>query len=323
MIRSRLFTTAGPNILALLVATSAITIAAVGSDPVHSGGSPGALNAASVGNASLPPAPAPPERLARNADGTQSELVNSAPSPHLTGPWALKLNTEMLQRGCLTLASVPDYSATFTKQERIAGVLSETQTIELKIRHQTFSVYMKWLTGDAGRQLIYVDNKNDGDLLVQPGGIKGRLTGLMSLDPQGTLAMAECRYPVTKVGLIPLAQTILSHQLPDVGKSSGYRCEMRNDEAFGTRPCYLFVCEYDSQQEHPEYRKSIMYIDQEYSIPVCVKNYTWGVDVAPDQLDAETLVEFYAYTDIEFNKSFNDEHFDEHNSEYHLRCKNR
>ena len=81
-----------------------------------------------------------------------------------------------------------------------------------KIRHEPFSVYMKWLSGDRGRQLIYVDGQNDGKLLVQPGGIKGRLTGVLSLDPSGTLAMSDSRYPIQTAGLLALAKTILEHQ---------------------------------------------------------------------------------------------------------------
>lgn len=323
MSRSRLLRSGAPNMLALVVAVSALTFVAVNADPVSSGGGIGSLNAASITNVSvsLPPAPPMPETL--DTAATSDEATSPAPvaSQHLTGCWAMKLHTEMLQRGCLQFAQHQDYSATFTKQERIDGYLSDVQEIDLKLRHQNFSVYMKWNSGDAGRQLIYVNGKNEGNLLVQLGGIKGRLTGVMPLAPEGDLAMAECRYPVTKAGLIPLAQTILLHQMSHVEAGAGYRCEMRNGEEFDGRPCYLFVCEYDSPQVSPEYRKSIIFVDKEWSLPVCVKNFTWATDASPEKLDDETLIEFYAYTNVTLNCSFEDQDFDEHNPVYRLRCR--
>ncbi|MEZ5942078.1 MAG: DUF1571 domain-containing protein [Planctomycetaceae bacterium] len=322
MSRSRLLTTGGPNILALLVACSTITIVVANSDPVNTGGSPGALNAASYNvSVTLPPAPALPEQLEANAEGAEGESKPSE-SLHLSGHWGLKLNTEMLRRGCLEFANVESYTATFTKQERIGGVMSDAQVIDLKVRQAPFSVYMKWLTGDSGRQLIYVDGQNEGNLLVQPGGIRGRLTGVLTLDPEGTLAMAECRYPVTKAGLVKLAETIISHEVADLGCSGGYRCELRDGEEFDGRPCYLFICEYD-QEHNPEYRKSVMHIDKELSLPICVRNYTWGVDIPQEKLDEETLVEYYAFTDLEVNQALTDEVFDPTNPEYHLRVKKR
>ncbi len=45
------------------------------------------------------------------------------------------------------LQQTPDYTAQFTKQELVAGELTEEQSIYVKIRHQPFSIYLKWLTG--------------------------------------------------------------------------------------------------------------------------------------------------------------------------------
>ncbi|MCA9030401.1 MAG: hypothetical protein KDA66_06300, partial [Planctomycetaceae bacterium] len=64
MSRSRLLTTGGPNILALLVACSTITIVVANSDPVNTGSSPVSFNAASNNvSFTLSPAPALPEKL--------------------------------------------------------------------------------------------------------------------------------------------------------------------------------------------------------------------------------------------------------------------
>jgi hypothetical protein len=69
------------------------------------------------------------------------------------------------------------------------------------------------------------------------------------------------------------------------------------------------------------YRKSIVFIDKELSMPVCVKNYTWAKDADPESIDEETLVEFYAYTDMRMEQQLGAADFDQHNKDYKLRVK--
>ena len=114
MSRHRIVSTGAPNVLALLVACTAITIASTNFDPVNTGGSPGSLRAASITTASvsLPPAPPLPE-AANVPTGRPAESQST-----LSGLWAMKLNTEMLQRGCLAFQQVSDYTSTMIKQEQ-------------------------------------------------------------------------------------------------------------------------------------------------------------------------------------------------------------
>ncbi|HWL10719.1 MAG TPA: DUF1571 domain-containing protein, partial [Planctomicrobium sp.] len=227
----------------------------------------------------------------------------------------------LLERGCNQFSQVPDYTASMFRQERIGGALSEGQSIELKVRHEPFSVYMKWLSGDRGRQLIYVADQNNGNILVQPGGIKGRLTGLLSLEPTGSMAMAESRHPVTQAGLLQLGHTVMKYQQGDLDRGTGFSCELRDHQEFEGRPCYLYFITYDSPEIHDVYRKSLIYVDKELLLPICVKNYTWAKDATPETLDDETLIEFYAYTDLKIQQQLNATAFDQNNSDYKLRVR--
>lgn len=277
----------GPNSLAFCVALAAVAFAYLNFDPLAAGTEPHASFASSPGALSVPTPPAPPTPTPLPASepteaGTQAEsrtAASTAPVDDqvLRGKWALLFVNNMLRQGCESFTKVSDYTATFYKQERIAGMLGEGQTIDLKLRHEPFSVYMKWKSGDRGRQLIYREGQNDGNMLVQPGGIKGRLTGVLSLDPEGTMAMSECRHPVTKAGLVGLARTIVEYQENDLVRGNGFTCELHDEQEFEGRPCYLFQCTYESEKINPEYRKSLIYIDKELSLPVCVKNFTWDV----------------------------------------------
>ena len=313
----------GRNFLALLVACSAVGVAQINYDPLSVGSTPTA-RAASVSEPTmvLPPSPALPTRLDEAANQETHRRGEAAEDPQLLrGIWALKMVSALLEKGCKSFAAVPDYTASMFKQERIGGILGDGQTIDLKIRHEPLSIYMKWLSGDRGRQLIYVDGLNDGNLLVQPGGIKGRLTGVLSLEPSSALAMAESRYPIMKVGILELANTILEYQHADLERGHGFRCELRDDQSFEDRPCYLFVCEYDSPEMNETYRKSVIFVDKEISMPVCVKNFTWVRDANPETIDEESLVEFYAYTDVRIGQNLNAGDFDQHNRDYRLRVR--
>ncbi len=313
------------NVLAILVAGTAFGISHLNLDPFSTGGEGGGPHKANASPPRMPPIPKMPVHLADEGTertSTPAPATQLTDDPHtLSGIWAVKMAHALLERGCNQFSKVPDYTASMFKQERIGGALSDGQSIELKVRHEPFSVYMKWQTGDRGRQLIFVDGQNNGNILVQPGGIKGRLTGLLSLEPTGSMAMAESRHPVTQAGLLQLGYTVMEYQQRDIKRGSGFLCELRDNQEFEGRACYLYLVNYDSPEIHETYRKSMIYVDKELSLPVCVKNYTWAKDASPETLDDETLIEFYAYTDLRIHQQLTATAFDQNNSEYKLRVR--
>ncbi|MBL8852227.1 MAG: DUF1571 domain-containing protein [Planctomycetaceae bacterium] len=319
----------GPNFCALLITGAVFGYITINSDPVISGTE--SLDAtAAIGPPQITLPPAPPLSL-RNAEreglieqpAVEEATVNVAPATAdpdvLTGRWAMLLSVTMLQRGCEKFQHVSDYTATMYKQERIGGELLDGSTMSMKLRHEPFSVYMKWLDGDKGRQLIYVDGQNDGNLLVQLGGVKGRLLGTLSIDPTGSQAMAESRYPITGAGLLRLAKKIVEYRQHDLERGTGVHCEMYDNQELNGRPCYMFVTTYDGPEYSETYRKAVCYIDKELSMPVCVRNYTWAVDADPATIDDQTLIEFYSYSDIKIEQSLVAEDFDRANASYRMR----
>jgi hypothetical protein len=237
---------------------------------------------------------------------------------------ALQLHVALLEVGKHRIERCPDYTATFVKQEKLdGGDLQELQSIEFKLRHKPFSVYMKWIEGgDVGRELLFVDGQYDEKMLVRLGGIKQKLP-LMKLDPTGTLAMAESRHPATEAGLLQLAESILKYRKRDLTLKGGVRWEMHADQKFMGRACDCWIVEYDSPEIEPVYRKSISYIDRELSLPVCVRNFGWpekGADTADAvALDEATLIEYYGYTDIKIEDRLPDIAFDKTNTDYKFR----
>lgn len=244
--------------------------------------------------------------------------ISAAQQRNGSGRMALLMNVLLLEKAATILEQLPGYTATFSKQELVADELGDQQVMRLKVRHEPFSVYMKWTVGHKGRELLYVDGQNDGRMLVKLGGWKSRLPAL-KLDPAGSMAMKESRYPITKAGLLKLVHESLAIRQADLEKTEGVGCQMIEAQEFSGRPCYVFVVEYANPGVSKDYRKSEMLIDRELGVPVLVRNYTWPVgtsDTDPASLDGATLVEFYTFRDIKFQKEIARGEFDRGNEAY-------
>ncbi|MBA4031610.1 MAG: hypothetical protein C0478_12075 [Planctomyces sp.] len=233
----------------------------------------------------------------------------------------LRRKVDMLREGLTFLQQTPDYTAQFTKQELVAGELTEEQAMFVKIRHQPFSIYLKWLTGDAGREVLYVAGENSDKMIVHAGGWKARLPAI-SIEPESSLAMAESRHPVTRAGLMELTKLMLEYHNGDLKNHGNIAtCQLLENETFGDRPCTAFQVEYSSKAVSPEYRKTITIIDNEWKVPVCIRNFSWPSSNAggSETLDDDTLIEAYSYTEIEFRQQLATADFDSSNEEYRFR----
>lgn len=253
------------------------------------------------------------------AAGTEAA---SAAAP-LTGRLAMMIKLAMLERGRAKLEAVSDYTATFMKQEKLDGQeLQEPHTIHLKLRHEPFSIYMRWLTGAIGQEVLYVDGMHDNRMLVKKGGGMSRLLPSLKLDPHGSLAMAEARHPVTEAGLLTLTKMLVGFCTRDMETAEGVSYHMLPAQRVHDRPCSRFVTEYATPKIDPVYRKSVMYIDDELSLPVYIKNYCWpnsdqkATEALHEEPSDDTLIEFYAFSDIQLDKRLADEEFDHRNKEY-------
>jgi hypothetical protein len=328
-----------PNLHAVGVAVVAAAAVYLNTDPLPAGSDPLAVVetelafATTSTNPQFVTAPIPVAQSVPLSDGmeptapTESHPSVEAPSAAaaaiagsnvLTGKFAMQVNVLVLQEGIAKFSQVPDYTAMFTKQERIGGDLNDIEQISLKVRQAPLSIYMKWHSGQKGQQVIYVEGQNEGKMLVKPGGVKGRLTGTLSLDPLDDLAMAQARYPVMVVGLKSVAERIIQYQQEQIDKGNGYVCEFRDDAVYDERPCYRCLVVYASREASPEYRKSEILIDKQLQMPVVLKNYTWSDDADPTMLDELTLLEQYAYSEIKIEQKLADGDFDKMNEAYNM-----
>ena len=244
---------------------------------------------------------------------------------------------EVLGTGIEWLNSQSGYTAHVVMQERIPGGIwaedlapsdvrqgkvTAEEHVHLKLRHEPFSTYMKWLTARKGRELLYVDERDNDRLLVySPKARRFGLSGTLSLATDGRLVKKERRYPITKFGMLVLAErlrAVLTTDLDgEIGKST---CELISDCRFDGRPANLYILEHDRPQLNTLYRKAIIHMDREWMIPVAMTAYTWPPDgCKSDDVDKVTFIERYEYSNIDFESPPNDIDFDSTNPAYRFR----
>ncbi|MEM7457402.1 MAG: DUF1571 domain-containing protein, partial [Planctomycetota bacterium] len=175
------------------------------------------------------------------------------------------------------------------------------------------SIYMKFLRPRkaAGREVIYVDGWNDGQLVAHESGMLGFKT--FYLDPTGSLAMRGSRNPITKAGIENLVRQLIEKAERDraVGQCI---VEYREDGAIGDRPCTVIELLHPDRQPEFEFHKAEVFIDQELNIPVRYAAYDWPAVPGGEP----RLLEEYTYFNITLNVGLTDEDFSQTNPNYNF-----
>lgn len=271
--------------------------------------------------------PYPPGFQANSSDA--QETIRSVGSPSENSASTLRNNHDAIKFSMLLLKdagrfieNVDTYRVLFDKRERINGDLGDTQTMELKVRQQpAFSVYMKWKSGDTGRQLLYNEEYDDKRMVVKLGGLKGRLLPAIKLDPFGSEAKAEARYPITEAGLAGMIRQIVIQRELDANLGDGVICTRLENQVFDDRECYCFRYDYRSAECNPLYRKSFVLMDTRYHLPLKVTNYTWSSNsegLTPEELDEMTMIEDYSFRELDMGTKIVDRDFSRDNPAYRM-----
>jgi hypothetical protein len=222
---------------------------------------------------------------------------------------------EQTQQGLLRLNQVADYSCLLHKRERMRGKLGKTQSMFVKVRHEPFSVYIRFLAPPhmKGQEAIYVEGQNDGRMLAHATGLKA-FAGTLSLEPTNPLAMQTSRYPITEIGLANLSQRLT--EVAEAAMSDGRsQVKLFDDVRINGRPCRLVECR--REVEHPQvpFAMARLYFDRELELPLRFEAYGY-----PDKPgDDPPLVEEFTYVDLKLDNGFTDIDFDIANPDYDFR----
>jgi hypothetical protein len=216
--------------------------------------------------------------------------------------------------------NVHDYSAIILKRER-SGSSIVKRWMFIKFRAQPFSVYLNYLDASkldgsnqdvAGREVIYVEGRNDGNLLVHtPGMLMGKL-GTMHLPPSGLLAMQGEHHPITDIGLANLCRQLIERG--EAADPAKVHVKRYPEARINSRPCTLFEV-YPTWD--PKTKKDYLariFLDNQWKFPTRVEIY----EMPQDSKQAPQLEEEYTYLDLKINNGYTDADFDPKNPQYHF-----
>ncbi|GIW92865.1 MAG: hypothetical protein KatS3mg110_0906 [Pirellulaceae bacterium] len=234
---------------------------------------------------------------------------------------ALQMAHEGLQR---IRSQIRDYTCILVKRERIKNELSEHQYIFTKIRHRQydqgqlvvpFSVYMYFLkpADIKGREVIYVEGRNNGKLCAHEGGRRGSLLPSVWLNPDSPLALQDSRYPITDVGIENLVLKLIERgqrerQFPDVDVA------FKKNARVNDRVCTVLEIRHPQRRPEYDFYFAQIFIDDQLGVPIRYAAYGW-----PEGPQGEApVLEEYTYMQLKVNVGLTDDDFDPNNKNYNF-----
>ncbi len=191
-----------------------------------------------------------------------------------------------------------DYSCTLIKQERLNGNLGKEQWIDVKFLDEPYSVSLNFTkNAPIGERVLYVEGKNDNQMLVKPKGFLFTLVGTVKRQPDGPQAMRNTLRPVNMFGFARGLASLIKvyRQAEDEGDlktSFGGFAEVAG------RKTVVLIRHLPPKNDYPAAR-TLVYVDLEYLLPICIEGYNWD----------EELSCRYLYKDVKFNVGLSDEDF--------------
>jgi hypothetical protein len=244
----------------------------------------------------------------------------AAPQQHPLDP-ALQMASDSLRH---IEANVVDYTCRIIKQERIRGELQPQEFMDAKIRNRKvqdgkivtpLSCYMKFVAPEnvKGREVIWVEGKNNNKLRAHEGGAAGRFLPSVWLDPDGTLAMRGQLHPIYDIGIENLVLKLIERgtkerQFPE--------CDVKfiPGAKINGRVCTVLQVFHPVQRPHFEFYKAEIFIDDQLKIPTRYAAYFW-----PDKPgDPEPVLEAYTYLNVKTNVGLQEADFDPDNPNYNF-----
>jgi len=210
------------------------------------------------------------------------------------------------------LERIESYTATFHRQERIGGKLGRAQTLEMKLRHRPFAVYLKFIEPDPGKEVVYADGHYDNKMIAHAGGLARRLLPRLALAPTSPLALTENRHPITDAGLLRLTRTLVRFRELDLEDPEAVTIL---DRTSGRNGCSVYRSLHTHPHRHsdrPFARVEVLY-DPITLIPIEIKSFDWPEGASDEPL---RMAEHYFYDNLRLTASLSDLDFDPANPAY-------
>jgi hypothetical protein len=247
------------------------------------------------------------------------------PTPAAAAPrHPLEPALDMARDALKSIDQINDYTCRIIKQERIRGELQPQEFMDAKIRQrkvqngkivQPLSVYLKFVApaNVAGREVVWIEGKNNNKLRAHEGGAAGRFLPSVWLDPDGALAMRGQLHPIYDIGvenlvlkLIERGEKELKYEECDVKFIPGAK--------INGRVCTVLQVLHPVQRPHFEFQKAEIFIDTQLNIPTRYAAYFWPAKTG----ESEPVLEAYTYLNVKTNVGLVDADFDSENPNYNF-----
>ncbi|MCB9795615.1 MAG: DUF1571 domain-containing protein [Alphaproteobacteria bacterium] len=205
-------------------------------------------------------------------------------------------------------AKMSDAMMTFHRNEYVAGEgMNGPQVIHMKYLRAPTSIYMRWQTPTPGREVLWVQGQNDGDMWISA----SRMLPTLSLDPRGSVAMEGSRNAIMDSSLHRIygiiakdTETVRAHptwvpEVEDLGASTLYGQAVR---------CFKTFTPKDKDPTLYAYRTDLCFSEAS-KLPLRIQAY--------DKVNGTVrLVEDYGYEDMRVNVGLSATDFSDENPKY-------
>ena len=240
------------------------------------------------------------------ADLTSEQLasrIDSAPQEHPLVP-ALRLADKALQK----ISAVSDYEATFVKKEYVGRSFIE-QKMLIRYRKQPMSVYLKFLEPNEGRQVMFVQGANGGQMQVKETGLAS-LIGTINIDPNGATALAESKYPITMIGMENMTRRLMTEWVKATDRDD-ITVKFYPNAKIGDMECRVIESTHTDVVKSQGIYRARLYIDKSNGLPIRIQEFG-----PPKKGGQPTLLSDYVYLNVRTDTGMTAYDFDPRNPRY-------
>lgn len=246
------------------------------------------------------------EKVARKSDDATRLAGSDAKAAKALAP-AL----EAARSSRETLKKLPGYTCTFIKQEQVKKNSLTRQTMSLNFRREPFSVYLKYIEPNPGREVLFVDGRNDGKFYFrEPSGLVS-LMGTISLLPTSSDALKENRYPVTMIGMEKMLEVYIL-DWEESQRHADTQVQQFPHAKLGDKDCVMFEVVHPQQREPFKFYKGRVYFEKQSNLPIRAEQYAFPTKAGKEP----QLVEEYNYVDVKIVQAPAEKDFDVKNEKY-------
>ena len=258
--------------------------------------------------------PKPPPQTAVKEASPVTSIASSdgqeLPKPPIDEAHPLYLPLQEAYKAREALMVVKDYEANFVKRELLGRRLQST-TMKLKLREEPFSVYLKFVDTSAGREVLYVQGRNNNNLLIHEAGLKS-LAGTVFRAPNAADVMAENHYPVTMIGLKYMLDKVIK-QWEDEGKFGEVKTQKYPSAKLPSgEECIAYESLHPTPRNQFKFHITRLWIETKSGLAIRIEQLGF-----PQKNDkAPPVIEEYTYANLKTNVKLTDADFDRGNRSY-------